>query len=112
MFAIVYRSRREGHLLDAETVRAQPARGELRVERKGMRRVAVLLAADDENHVIPLLDKPSQGSPAEPPSRRSAGRPRRVAEGGARLEVSNWLAGRSPSQLAQRSDRKGHPTAA
>ena len=50
-------------MLDAETVRAQPARGELRVERKGMRRVAVLLAADDENHVIPLLDKPSQGRP-------------------------------------------------
>lgn len=44
-------------MLDAEAAKAQPARGELRVERKGMRRVAVLLAADRESYVIPLLDK-------------------------------------------------------
>ena len=57
VFAIVYRCRREGQLLDREAIAADPARGELRVQRKGMKRVAVLLGADGERYVLPLLDK-------------------------------------------------------
>lgn len=57
MFAIVYRCRREGQLLDAEAVKASPARGELRVQRRGMKRIAVLLEPDGEHYVIPVLDK-------------------------------------------------------
>ena len=36
---------------------AQRVHGELQVYRKGMKRVAVLLAADGETYVVPLLDK-------------------------------------------------------
>lgn len=57
MFAIVYRCRREGELLDTEAVKARPARGELRVQRRGMKRIAVLLEPDGEHYVIPVLDK-------------------------------------------------------
>ena len=57
MFAIVYRCRREGLLLDRQSIQADPARGELRVQRKGMKRIAVLLGADGAQYVVPLLDK-------------------------------------------------------
>ena len=57
MFAIVYRCRREGQLLHRDDIEADPAQGELQVYRKGMKRVAVLLGANGESYVIPLLDK-------------------------------------------------------
>ncbi|GAA4337925.1 hypothetical protein GCM10023165_16300 [Variovorax defluvii] len=40
-----------------ESIHADFARGELQVYRKGMKRVAVLLAPDGETYVLPLLDK-------------------------------------------------------
>ncbi|WP_143684683.1 hypothetical protein [Variovorax sp. KK3] len=57
MFTILYRCRREGLPLHPEDIEAAPVHGELRVQRKGMKRVAVLLAADRESYVVPLLDK-------------------------------------------------------
>ena len=57
VFAIVYRCRREGLLLDRQSIQADPARGELRVQRKGMKRIAVLLGPDGAHYVVPLLDK-------------------------------------------------------
>ena len=57
MFSIVYRCRREGRLLDREAIAGSPTRGELRVLRKGMKRVAVLLAHDGETYLLPLLDQ-------------------------------------------------------
>lgn len=57
VFAIVYRCRREGQQLHRDDIEAEPAHGELQVHRKGMKRVAVLLARDRESYVIPLLDK-------------------------------------------------------
>lgn len=57
VFAIVYRCRREGLLSDREAIRADPARGELRVQRKGMKRIAVLLGPDEERYLLPVLDK-------------------------------------------------------
>jgi hypothetical protein len=57
VFAIVYRCRRKGHPLHPDDIGAEPAHGDLQVYRKGMKRVAVLLAADRENYVVPLLDK-------------------------------------------------------
>src|ERR1700709_2129095 len=57
MQAIVYRCRREGARLDREAIEADPVRGELRVQRKGMKRIAVLLKADGERYALPVLDK-------------------------------------------------------
>jgi hypothetical protein len=57
MQAIVYRCRREGALLDREAIEADPVRGELRVQRKGMKRIAVLLKSDGERYALPVLDK-------------------------------------------------------
>ncbi|VWX58907.1 conserved hypothetical protein [Burkholderiales bacterium 8X] len=57
MFAIVYRCRKEGRLLDRQSIQADPVRGDLQVHRKGMKRVAVLLGADGERYMLPLLDK-------------------------------------------------------
>ena len=44
-------------MLSPEAIRADFARGELQIYRKGMKRVAVLLAPDGETYVLPLLDK-------------------------------------------------------
>ena len=57
VFATVYRCRREGQPLHRDDIEAEPAHGELQVFRKGMKRVAVLLAPDRESYVVPLLDK-------------------------------------------------------
>ena len=57
MHAIVYRCSREGRLLDRAAIQAAPVRGELRVSRKGMKRVAVLLKDDGESYALPVLDK-------------------------------------------------------
>ena len=57
MFAIVYRCRREGALLSREAIQAHPVPGELRVQRRGMKRIAVLLQADGERYALPVLDK-------------------------------------------------------
>ena len=58
MFAIVYRCRREGHLLDRDVIAADPARGELRLHRRGLKsRLAKLLGPDGERYVIPVLDR-------------------------------------------------------
>ncbi|MDM0110037.1 hypothetical protein QTH97_34400 [Variovorax sp. J22R24] len=58
MFAIVYRCRREGVLLDRHAIQASPVRGELRVQQRGFNsRMAVLLKADGEHYALPVLDK-------------------------------------------------------
>ena len=57
MQPIVYRCRREGVLLDREAIQADPVRGELRVQRKGMKRIAVLLKSDGERYALPVLDR-------------------------------------------------------
>ena len=57
MFATVYRCRHQGKPLHRDDIERAPVRGELRVYRKGMKRVAVLLGPDGERYLIPLLDK-------------------------------------------------------
>lgn len=57
VFATVYRCRREGQLLHPEEIKRDPRRGDLRVSRRGMRRIAVLLAPDGERYIVPLLDR-------------------------------------------------------
>lgn len=54
---MVFRCRREGLLLQRDQIIGEHVRGELRVHRKGMKRVAVLLAPDGEHYLLPLLDK-------------------------------------------------------
>jgi len=49
VFAIVYRCHREGQLLHRDDIEAGPARGDLQVYRKGMKRVEVLLGRDGES---------------------------------------------------------------
>lgn len=57
MLATVYRCRRQGLPLHPDEIELAPVRGELRVYRKGMKRVAVLLGPDGERYLLPLLDK-------------------------------------------------------
>lgn len=57
VFAIVYRCRQGGRLLDRSAIQSDPVRGELRVQRRGMKRIAQLLGADGERYVLPVLDK-------------------------------------------------------
>ncbi|RZA21489.1 MAG: hypothetical protein EOP02_17210 [Proteobacteria bacterium] len=58
MFATVFRCRRQGVLVDQEMVRADPARGELRILRHGFNsRNAVLLGTDGERYLLPVLTK-------------------------------------------------------
>ena len=44
-------------MLDRQAIQADPTRGELRVLRKGMKRIAVLLGPDGERYLAPVLDK-------------------------------------------------------
>lgn len=58
MFASVFRCRRQGVLVDQDTVKADPARGDLRIRRHGFRqRIAVLLSPDGEGYTLPVLTK-------------------------------------------------------
>ena len=58
MYAIVYRCRRQGVLVDQAMVKADPASGELRIRRHGFnRRIAVLLGPDGERYQLPVLTK-------------------------------------------------------
>jgi len=58
MYAIVYRCRRQGVLVDQAMVKADPASGELRIRRHGFNsRIAVLLGPDGERYKLPVLTK-------------------------------------------------------
>ncbi|MDM0058901.1 hypothetical protein [Variovorax fucosicus] len=58
MYAIVYRCRRQGVLVEQAMVKADPASGELRIRRHGFNsRIAVLLGPDGERYKLPVLTK-------------------------------------------------------
>lgn len=57
VFAIVYRCRFHGERLDAAAIRANPLQGDLIVHRRGMGRIAKLVAEDGETYLTPILDK-------------------------------------------------------
>lgn len=58
VFASVFRCRRQGVLVDQDMVKADPARGDLRIRRHGFnQRIAVLLGPDGERYLLPVLTK-------------------------------------------------------
>lgn len=58
VFASVFRCRRQGVLVDQDMVKADPARGDLRIRRHGFnQRIAVLLGPDGERYMLPVLTK-------------------------------------------------------
>lgn len=58
MYATVFRCRRQGVLVERDLIKADPARGDLRIRRHGFNsRIAMLLAADGETYKLPVLTK-------------------------------------------------------
>ena len=57
VFATIFRCRFHGDRLDSEAIRAAPLHGELIVHRRGMGRIAKLLAPDGVSYVAPVLDR-------------------------------------------------------
>ena len=57
MFCTVYRCRFQGEKLDAAAIRESGVAGDLRVRRRGMGRIALLLAPDGETYLAPVLTR-------------------------------------------------------
>lgn len=57
VFCVVYRCRFQGQRMAEEDIRAGAVQGALRVRKRGLARIALLLAPDGETYELPVLTK-------------------------------------------------------